>query len=94
MTTTPEPIPPLHTLVQVLNTAYGPYAFGVCSLLLIWFTIVQPELRANKLDFESFNRSLTTMQQIGAQQEAISQALAVNARQLERMIDRLEGDRK
>jgi hypothetical protein len=94
MTNTTEPTPPIHALVQVLNTAYGPYAFGVCSLLLIWFTIVQPELRANKLDFDTFNKSLVTMQQIGSQQEAISQALSVNARQLERMIDRLEEDKK
>jgi hypothetical protein len=54
----------------------------------------QPELRANKLDFDTFNKSLVTMQQIGSQQEAISQALSVNARQLERMIDRLEEDKK
>ena len=58
--------------------------------MLIWFTIVQPELRVNKLDFETFNKSLVTMQQIGVQQEAISQTLSLNTKQLERMIDRLE----
>jgi len=80
-------------ILSAMNSAYGPYAFGVASLLLIWFTIVQPELRANKLDFETFNKTLVTMQQISTQQETISQALSVNAKQLERLIDKLEASK-
>lgn len=77
-------------LIRTLNSAYGPYAFGVVSLLLIWFTIVQPELRANKLDFDAFQKTLGTMQNISSQQESISQTLAANSKSLERLVDRLE----
>jgi hypothetical protein len=78
------------SLIRTLNSAYGPYAFGVVSLLLIWFTIVRPELQANKLDFDAFQKTLTTMQNISTQQEAISQTLTLNSKTLERMIDKME----
>lgn len=77
-------------IIRTLNSAYGPYAFGVVSLLLIWFTIVRPELQANKLDFETFHKTLTTMQTISSQQESIAQTLTINSRSLERLVEKLE----
>ncbi len=31
--------------IRFFGKTYGPYAFGVLSLLLVWFSIVAPELR-------------------------------------------------
>lgn len=39
------------TVMSYLSV-YGPYAFGVVSLLMIWYLIVGPELNRNRLDFD------------------------------------------
>ena len=38
-------------VIGAMGQAYGPYAFGVVSLLIVWFSIVKPELNARQLDF-------------------------------------------
>lgn len=38
--------------VQLLATVYGPYAFGVASLLIIWYTIVSPQLARQVIDYQ------------------------------------------
>lgn len=37
-------------VVQLLLTVYGPYAFGVASLLIVWYTIVAPQLDRQAVD--------------------------------------------
>lgn len=34
---------------------YGPFAFGIASLLILWFTIMNPELKSNRVDFQQLN---------------------------------------
>lgn len=53
--------------ISSFSKQYGPFAFGVVSLLIIWFAIMAPELDRRQLDFNT----LTTIQ---AQQiEIVSQ---------------------
>lgn len=52
------------TLVEMAVTAYGPYAFGVASLLLIWFTIVAPELDSRRIDYDRQEAIVTQQQQV------------------------------
>lgn len=40
-------------LIRLLGTVYGPYAFGIISLLIIWYSIVQPTLANNRIDTQS-----------------------------------------
>ena len=44
--------PTTRSAVELFSSVYGPYAFGVVALLLIWFTIVRPELAARSVDYE------------------------------------------
>lgn len=86
----------LHPLELVLS-AYGPYAFGVTSLLLIWFTIVAPELKSRQLDYDKHTEIVTqqkamaetmkmtaiTMQTTATTMEATAQLLSETVNQLE-----------
>ena len=38
--------------LHLITTVYGPYAFGLASLLITWFTIVGPQLERQAIDFE------------------------------------------
>lgn len=53
-------------IIQLIATVYGPYAFGVASLLIIWYTIVSPQLARQSIDHEAnlqLVKSLTTVVQ-------------------------------
>jgi len=62
---------------------YGPYAFGVMALLLIWFVIVRPELARSKTDYEEFNRGAQVLRDT-------SQTMRITADVMERTSIRLE----
>lgn len=71
-------------------TVYGPYAFGVASLLLIWFFIVQPELARNRIDFEKQQAIVDTQREIAATQKQTAETLDRTASRLEQVTTRLE----
>lgn len=56
------------TLIGDWPDKYGPYGFGVASLLAIWFTVVKPEMDRNALKFDE-------LREIVAQQRAIAEQL-------------------
>jgi len=65
------------TLFEWYVDRFGPYAFGVASLILIWYVIVRPELAANRsstADFqkaaEAFNQATIRLESIAAKLEA------------------------
>ena len=85
------------TIPMTYATIYGPYAFGVASLLLIWFSIVRPELSRNKIDFEANQAVITSLSQhdiaqreIAATMEKTSHTLEMIAKILERTLSRLD----
>lgn len=47
------------SLLRLLGATYGPYAFGLISLLVVWYSIVAPTLANNRVDVEAF-REITT----------------------------------
>lgn len=42
------------SLVRLLGITYGPYAFGLISLLVVWYAIVAPTLATNRVDVSAF----------------------------------------
>ena len=58
--------------IELLLSAYGPYAFGVTSLMVIWFTIVAPELRNRQLDYDKHA-------EIVSQQKAMAETMKMTA---------------
>lgn len=47
--------------VELFFDRYGPYAFGLMSLMMIWLLIVAPQLDARTLDFEQQQKMVEQM---------------------------------
>lgn len=77
-------------IYSLITQVYGPYAFGVISLLLIWFTIVKPELQTRALDFNTHHELLDSQAQICGSLEKTSRTMEVTATVLERILVELD----
>lgn len=64
---------------------YGPYAFGVVSLLLIWYTIVRPELANNRISTVEIRSISDTQRQTAQILDRTTGRLEAVAAQLERI---------
>lgn len=76
---------------------YGPYAFGVASLLIIWTTIVSPQLEATKVNYEAHQRVVDQMRgvvdqmrDIVAMQRELASTLKDAIHAMERIVSRTE----
>lgn len=77
-------------LFQLLSTVYGPYAFGVASLLIIWYTIVSPQLERQAIDYEKNEKVVETLRGVAASMEAISRSMERTATVLETVVQRVD----
>jgi hypothetical protein len=64
---------------------YGSYAFGICSLLLIWFSIVAPEMEKNRISFEEQRKVLEQLRSIMDDQRHVAQLLHDAIKDVERI---------
>ncbi len=85
---------PVGTYMQL----FGPYGFGLVSLLLIWFSIVRPELESNKISFESQGKIIMSLTEHNLNQRELvkamdktTQTLNITAQILERTVGKLDG---
>lgn len=78
------------TAWELVTRIYGPYAFGLISVLLIWFWIVKPELDTRTLDFQHLNQIVDMQGQIVSGMEDTARTMEVTATILERTVDRLD----
>jgi len=76
-------------LFQLLATVYGPYAFGVASLLLIWFTIVGPQLDRQKVDFEKNESVVESLRSVAASMENVSRSMERTATILDSVVKKV-----
>lgn len=66
-------------IFKEFSKQYGPHAFGLLSVLIIWVAIVNPIIEKNTLDFaaqqkvlEALNNTLNIQQSIIRDQERLS----------------------
>jgi hypothetical protein len=85
------------SVVSLLASTYGPYAFGVVSLLIVWFAIVKPELQRSVLDFtamQSITSELRMVQDVSAkvshQQEMTAKTMERTAELLQQIVGQLK----
>lgn len=83
-------LPVIKEVTESLVKVYGPFAFGIVSLLVIWFSIISPELNRKQLDFEAYSVLTKSHQEQNLQQEKTVQTLRDTALILERVSQRLE----
>jgi len=75
---------------------YGQLAFGIAAFLLIWFSVMKPELEVNRLTFEQQERVIDQMESIMSQmstvvreQRGIAETNNATSQVLERTVDKL-----
>ena len=83
--------------ISLLANAYGPYAFGVLSLLIVWFSIVKPELNSRALDFasqmeivEAQRNNIDGMRSIASTMESTADSIRITATILEKTVTQLK----
>lgn len=78
------------TPLQEFGERYGPYAFGLVSLMIIWFGIVNPELNQSRKNSDEFIKSAEIMRETSATMERASDTIEDVAKILEATSVRLE----
>ena len=69
---------------------YGPFAFGVLSIMLMWAAMIKPELDARRLEFEQHSRVLQTLNEQMRDQERTNSTIHETAVVLDRVVQKLE----
>jgi hypothetical protein len=77
-------------VAQLVLTVYGPYAFGVVSLLIVWYTIVSPQLDRQAVDYEKNERHIESLRSVATSMEAISRSMERTAIVLDSVVERME----
>ena len=83
-------IPTVKDAVESIIKAYGPFSFGIVSLLVIWFSIISPELNRKQLDFETYSALIKQHQQQNQQLELIARTIHDTALVMDKVTQRLE----
>lgn len=83
--------------MNVLVQTYGPFAFGIVAVLVIWFGIMKPELSSRAFDYQKQELLVTQMREITSQQKQVidqlnqqTQAFTTTAEILDRVTRRLD----
>ena len=74
-------------VINLLLERYGPYAFGIVSLLVVWLAIVKPELASRTIDFERQQLLIEQMQQVSESMRSTAVILDSTAKSLENLRD-------
>ena len=69
---------------------YGPYAFSLVSLILIWVSIVSPTLERQHIDFTRHELLLDKVRELSGDQLESSRAIERTVTILEALVKRLE----
>ena len=75
---------------RLLSTIYGPYAFSLISLLIIWIWIVQPQLELQSLDFKSQQQIVDRLNELSNNQRNTADVMLRASTSMEIVSDRLQ----
>jgi hypothetical protein len=74
---------------QLLATVYGPYAFGVASLMMIWYTIVGPQLERQAVDYAKNEAVVDSLKSVATSMELISRSMERTATILDTVVKKV-----
>lgn len=80
----------LSRLWTTVITIYGPYAFGLASLLIIWLYIVEPQLKMQAIDFKTQEEAIDALREVNASQRSTADVLLKTAVSMEVVSQTLE----
>lgn len=71
------------SIVEVMVNYYGPIAFGIAMLIVLWRVVVAPTLERNALDIDALQVVTNTLKEV-------SMILDGSVKSLSNVVDRLE----
>jgi hypothetical protein len=74
----------------ILAHYYGPLAFGLICVLMIWQFIMQPQLDAKDLDYEEHRKLILTMHDTASAMNATAATMQSTSHVLERQAEVLK----
>jgi len=74
------------TVAFKLGQVYGPYAFGVISLIAIWFTVIKPTLETNRVVTLKDPATTEKLVEISYTQKNTAEILRSVSERLERIV--------
>lgn len=77
-------------VIKLFLATYGPYAFSVLSLLVIWVFIVEPQLKLQAVDFAAQQAAIDSLRQLNTAQQTTADVLNRTAVSLEVVSQTLE----
>ena len=93
----PVPVTLTESVLESILKHYGPYAFGIVSVLVIWFAIMKPQLDQRAVDFAANREIIQALRERDRAQESIARSMAetaetmsITAAILERAVNRLD----
>jgi hypothetical protein len=72
--------------IMIAVALYGPYMFSIASLLIIWFSIVAPELKSRAVNYDQHREIVEAMREVTSQQREISRALESTTKTLDAIL--------
>jgi hypothetical protein len=85
-----EHIEHMGRLWATVLTIYGPYAFGLASLIIIWLYIVQPQLEMQALDFKAQQQIIDSLRELSTNQRNTADVMLRASTSMEVVSDRLQ----
>jgi len=80
-------------ILDLLGKTYGPYAFGIISLLIIWWVMLKPLLDKQALDFEAQRKIIELQNASLADQRQISENMRQTAAIMDKLMSKLEAQK-
>lgn len=76
--------------MEILIQQYGPIAFGVVALLVIWKTIVAPQLKQNKIESDTILATARINHDTARMLDSLASTLNASIKEAARLADKLE----
>jgi hypothetical protein len=76
--------------LDIFGKQYGPYAFGIASLLILWVFVVAPELKAAKFDTAAMSQIAATQQKTADTLERAIATQQATTHVLDKLAERIE----
>lgn len=61
--------------METIVTAYGPYAFGLVSLMILWYTIVRPQVQIQSTQTEALQQTSETLKETALTNKEVTREL-------------------
>jgi hypothetical protein len=83
-------VPGAPDALLTLLAGYGPHAFGLVALLVMWLVIMRPELRARRAENKALERHIVSLEQISDQQLRTARINRRQTKALTALVERVE----